>query len=198
MIPELRTAEPRSLICVRDRACIGAPDRALGASTMTARSGIEGCLMRSLRGSRWPGAFIGLATVTGMIVAYLRRDWVAFGVFACFLAYGVWQVAAPPTLTVTGGAIVIRRNGRNETYDLAKCSEFAVHRNRFGTSNVVYDYDDGRNGWIRRWVRRSQRKRLGAPHELLENFGIGATELSDLLNRARSDALDSVGIQADK
>lgn len=135
-----------------------------------------------------------LLGVFGIVAACLRREWIPFGLCTCLLAYGVWQTVSPPTLTVTAGQVVIRHNGRSETFDLAKCSQFAVHRYRFGGRTVVFDCDDGRNGWFWRWVRRSNRKRSGASYQLIDNFGVPATELADLLNRSRSDTLDAVGV----
>lgn len=140
-------------------------------------------LLQASRATRllWTGlGAVGLCVVVWSGVA---ADWgrlLGAGVVAVF---AIWQSARPGCVAVVDGELILKHAGKTETFNLAECGEFKVRPRVFEFSRgVIFDYRVDEAGWL----RRANRRIVGASVELPGTYGLRARELAARLNEARA------------
>ena len=124
--------------------------------------------------------FVGALTFT-------KSPWVgetAIAFFGLGLIVAGWQTVSPGRLVVTPTTIEVTTLGRRWSRDLASCSEFGVWR--FGVQTlVVFDHPGG----TAKRLGRANRRLSGRSSALPDTFGMDASELASILNKARASAM---------
>ena len=124
--------------------------------------------------------FVAIGVV--MVADGIVFGWVAIAFFGLGVPLSVWQLVAPGSLTIDETSIEVRHYWWVRRYRLAECGEFRPWD--AGTELVVFDYHGEPRPRSARWGKQH----LGFTDSLPDTYGLGAPELSELLNTVRGDA----------
>ena len=124
--------------------------------------------------------FVAIGVV--MVADGVLFGWLVIAFFGLGVPLSVWQLVAPGSLTIDDTTIEVRHYWWVRRYRLAECGEFRPWD--AGTELVVFDYHGEPRPRSARWGK----KHLGFTDSLPDTYGLGAAELSELLNTVRGDA----------